>query len=272
MIQEFLTYQRDIKGLSELTIQAYKKDLEDFVRFARIRGLKWSTMTKQDVDAYHWELKGERLMKPTSINRHLCSIRALSTWAQHEGILPYNFAQYVQSERTSQPLPQGVAREKVLEYLDKPANTERAKLIHLLTALLIDTGCRLGEVISLRIEDFDARTVKVRGKGGKERIVYFTERTVKAMQPFIKCPNMPYLLPQYAQWTYREYFYDEMRTVGLHTHPHALRHTFATEMLNRGADLKVVSTLLGHSSVKTTERYARVANPTAREQYERYAH
>lgn len=265
MINEYLNYQLKRKGLSENTLTVYRKDLQKFVSWASPKGLRWSIITKHDLDAWLIELHEEGL-KPTSINRAISSVRGLFTWAHHEEILPSNPARYLQSEKMVELLPKGITTSIIDSYLESESNSHDAIIMHALAALLRDTGLRLQEAIDLKMEDFNTteHSIIVRGKGRKERKVFYTDRTIKHCIK-IAGTYAPYLLPQWEQIEYRKIMARE-----LHTHPHALRHTFATNLLNNGADIKVVSHLLGHASVKTTERYAKVSNTTAHVQYSKF--
>lgn len=271
MIQEFLNYQRDRKGLSENSLTAYKKDLQAFVRYAQPKGLRWSTITKQNIDAYLVTLKEEG-KQPATINRHLSSIRNLLTWAHHEGKINNNAAQYCQQMKKADKLPEQAPIEKIEEYLSEEPKTERSEIIHGLIALLKDTGIRIQEAINIRLSDINVeeRSIRISGKGSKERKVYFKESTIAHLAR-IANRYRTYLLPQADQRTFRLWMIAELKPYGIKTHPHALRHSFATTMLNNGADITTVSYLLGHTHVTTTQRYARISNTTARAQYERYA-
>lgn len=266
MIQEYLNYQEKRKGLSANTLTAYRKDLHKWVTWAQKNGLRWSTTTKQDLDAWLTDMH-DRSINASTINRCISSVRGLFTWAHHEGILKDNPARYLQAHRKRETLPQVVKVDDIETYLSKPCKSHDSAIGHALIALLRDTGLRLQEAIDLKLADFDTteQSITVRsGKGSKERKVFYTHRTVEHCVR-IAGRYAPYLLPRWEQRDYRQVVARE-----LGTHPHALRHTFATNLLNNGADLKVVSHLLGHASVKTTERYAKVTNTTAQNQYNKF--
>lgn len=270
MIQEFLDYQKTRRGLADNTLEAYAKDLTAFVRFAQREGLRWSTLTKQDIDRWLSELDAEGKSAST-INRHLASIRGLLTWAHHEGILETNAARFCQHKKQEERLPEQAPIEDIEKYLDMEAHTERREVIQALIRLLLDTGIRIQEAIDIRRSDFDTdeMSIRIHGKGRRERKVYYKQRTIEKL---VKIGGRygEHLLPQWTQRSYRMAMISELQPLGIRTHPHALRHTFATGMLNRGADINVVSFLLGHKSVKTTERYARVSNTTAMQQYNQF--
>ena len=267
MIKEFLDYQRNRKGLSENTLKAYEKDLQAFVNYARTKGLRWSTLKKKDIDAYLTELNDQGKTAAT-INRHLSSVRNLLSWAHHEGILDNNAAQYCEQKKNAQKLPEQAPTEELEKYLQEEPKTERAEIVHALISILKDTGIRIQEAADLKLEDFDPteKTITIHGKGNKERIVYYKAETLTHLVRIASRYGKK-LFPKVDQRTLRLWMIEELKPRGIRTHPHALRHSYATTLLNNGADIKTVSFLLGHSSVKTTERYATISNTTAKRQY-----
>lgn len=263
MKQEFLNYLENVRNYSQHTLRAYELDITDFANWANPRGLRWSTLTKQDIDNYAAELHKKGLSSSTQ-RRRITALRSLLQWAMREGKLASNPARYCQLPKAEETLPMGLEKAIIENYLNTPAMTERAKTIHALVALLYDTGIRLQEALDIRCEDVDpvAHTIRIHGKGRKERIVYFTERTIEHCAHVGNKRN-GYLIDCDNQRAIRLMMAQEIHGA----HPHAIRHTFATELLNNGASLDTISALLGHSSRKTTERYAKVSNPTVQQQY-----
>lgn len=268
MINEYLTYLKDNRNLSDNTIEGYNNDLRQFVKYAAAQGLRWSTIRKQHIEDFLAQLKRSDIA-PTSINRKLSSIRGLMTWANHNGMIPTNPSRWIRAQKTEEKLPVAANKELLERYLATSPSTYQARIVHALISLLMDTGIRIQEAIDLRIEDVNTqqRTIMIHGKGRRERIVYYTELTerhcglVGNMRPH-------YLIPISDQRTLRYMIYSELK--GANIHPHAIRHLFATNLLENGADINVISKLLGHKSVKTTERYAKVSDSTMRTQYYQY--
>lgn len=265
MINEFLNYQLKRKGLSTNTLTAYRKDLQRFVAYGKEKGLRWSTITKEDLDDYLSTMFDQGL-KPATINRSISSVRNLFTWAKISGLINENPARYLQSHKQADTLPETISPEEIDTYLDKPTTDNDSLIGKALIALLRETGIRIQEAIDIKLSDIntDEKSIIITGKGNKQRKVYYSQRTIDHCCK-IAGRFTPYLLPRFEQRDFRQIIARE-----LHTHPHALRHTFATNMLNNGADIKVVSYLLGHASVKTTERYAKVSNTTAKVQYQKF--
>lgn len=265
MIQEYLTYLEKNLNYSENTIRAYSSDLQGFVQYAKTKGWRWSTLTKQHIDQYVADL--HEIYEPKTINRRISSLRSMLQWAMRNSYLPQNPARFVQSQKLATTLPETADRESLISYLSTPTNSEQSEIIHSLIALLLDTGIRLQEAIDIKCQDINVnqRSIIIHGKGNKQRIVYFTDRTIEHN---IRTANRRkgYLLPIDNQQTLRYMMYDELRGI-THTHPHAIRHLWATDMIANGASLQAVSALMGHKSVKTTERYTHIANTWVQAQY-----
>lgn len=257
MIQEFITYQTQVRGLSPRTCQEYEKELHAFAKWARPYKLRWSTLTKQDIDK-HTASMSQAGLKPATIKKRVSAIRALYRWLEHEGRMTNNPARWCQTPRLQERLPQACDVKQIDAYLRTPAKDEKAGKMHIAVALLIETGCRLSELMNMRTHDFNKKekSIRVTGKGGKERFVYYGERSAQALNTWAKGINGPL----FAGWSGDNLRWEMYRQLGNYcprVHPHKLRHTFATAMLNNGMPLKTLSVLLGHSSVTTTEIYAK---------------
>lgn len=268
MIQDYIKYLRCNLNYSDNTTRAYRQDLTQFCQWAKPKGLRWSTIEKSDIDNWVSELHG--VYQPKSIQRKVTAIRSLMRWAHVNGLLAANPARYVQSPKQAQRLPNVADKEALERYLSNEVTSYRSAVIHALIAVLIDTGIRLQEAIDIRTVDIDAdaHSIRINGKGGKERIVYYTERMTTHC---VRTCNMRsgYLLPVADQRELRYMMYAELKGYTV-THPHAIRHLWATEMVAHGASLQAVASLMGHSSVKTTERYTHISDEWLRSQYEEY--
>lgn len=274
MIKEYLEYQRSVKGLGARTIEEYGKDLREWVSWAKGRGLTWRTTRKQDVDDWTRWMTGRGLM-PKTIKRRVSCLRCVYRWAVHEGLLELNPAQWCQTPKAKETLPEVVDVAMVDSWLlNFGGNLRRMDVEHgdirLLVAMLIETGCRISEALSMRWEDIDlsAKRVLVEGKGGRARYAYFGERVARELCGKTAKHGLVW------RWTDREAREVMYRTLGTEipgVHPHLLRHTFATMMVERGMPLKTLSVLLGHKHAATTEIYTHVAESTLGRQYQQYS-
>lgn len=262
MIQEFLKYQATNKGLSEQTLDGYAKDLMVFVRFARSRGLRWSTISASDIDEYVSEEAG-RGMKPRTIKKRVEVVRLLFSWAQHRGILVENPARYTQTPKQAEDLPKAADNDRLRKYLEREATSRESYIIHIIVALILETGMRIGEITAMRGEDIDTKNhaILVHGKGAKERYVYYGKLSEHYAEAMSHRHGRIFTQPQID---YRYMMYSEIPG----THPHAIRHAFAVEQLNKGMELKTLSTLMGHKHITTTEIYTHMQTDNVRRQYQ----
>ena len=267
MITKYINYLREVRNLSENTLKGYENDLRGFARWAKPQQLTWRTVTKQDIDRYTASRHEDA--SAASIRRAISSIRCFLRWMKSEGYLNSNAAQYCQSPKLANNLPNCASMSAMDNYLTTPADSNESRIVHAMVALMTETGIRIQEAIDLKMQDFnpEIRSIKIHGKGKKERIVYYTDNLLPYLIPVANMRN-GYVLPTDNQYQLRFQFYREMRKHGIKTNPHAIRHAWATHMLTNGADIMTVSFLMGHESVKTTERYAKVSNEMARHIYE----
>lgn len=262
MIKEFLDFQRTNKGLAEETLQGYEKELRRFVDYAKPLGLRWSTITAEDMNRYV-EAEQKRGMAPRTIKKRVEVVRLVLTYAQHHHKLTENAARYTQTPRIADSLPRPAETERLKAYLATPATTRTSMLVHAITAIIMDTGLRIGELTNIKGNDINTnkRSIRITGKGRKERIVYYSSLSAYYLDMMSQSGERK-PLPQ-TQVEYRYMMYAELPGI----HPHAIRHTFATEQLKKGMPLKTLSVLMGHKHIETTEIYTHLDDTTIQAQY-----
>ena len=264
MIQEFIKYQKQVRGLSLGTCWEYQKNLRYFTEWARPRGLRWSTIWKSDIDCWTMEMKTSGLQAAT-IKQRISTLRTFFDWLVHEGKLEMNPARYCQTPKLAEKLPKEADLSLVDEFLSQQALTAKAKAVHMLTAIIVETGCRLNEAIAIKKSDFRNGGIIIKGKGSRERMVFYGQRTINAIRAYAPAGN-----ELFAGWTDTAIRYTMYETLGRlcpRVHPHQLRHTFAMESLNAGLAINELSQLLGHKSITTTQIYARAATKTLENHY-----
>lgn len=269
MITTYLTYCEKVKNLTPRTLEEYKKDLHVFTEWLDERHATLRQVTKTTVDAYLMD-EHDRGMKPETIKKRLTAVRMFFQWASREGYMAENPAKWCQSPKNAQTLPK-VADSSALDiYLNTPILGPRSLRVHKLVSLLLDTGLRLGEAMRLTWADVDptTQTIRVTGKGRKERYVFFGHRFAKYVDPTALMSD--YVLQFDGERTLRRELSAEVGRYVPGIHPHMLRHTFATSLLNNGCPLKDCSVLMGHAHVATTERYTHVALSRIKTAYEQY--
>lgn len=273
--ETFLEHLEFERNLSPATLRAYRREVARFVDHAATVRREPSDIRAADVRDWIAELWGQHL-KPRSLERALSSIRTYFGFLVAEGIIDANPAATVPLPRTQHNQPDVVDRyaiEGLIEsFPDTPAGRRDAALVE----LLYGSGLRVGELVALDMDDvsFDDRLLRVRGKGRKERIVPFGRRAADGVRAY---------LPDRSRWRRgatgddQPLFVNQRggrlsdrsvrrildaavnRTADLHRlHPHALRHAFATHLLEAGMDLRAIQELMGHSSLATTQIYTGV--------------
>lgn len=270
MIKEYLTYIKEVRNLSDATIEGYGKDLKEFVIWAQANGLRWSTLREQDCDIWLMDMQ-RRGLKAATRNRRLSALRQLLTWAHNKGILQINAARFCQSAKKEETLRETLDIEAIDLYLANYQPSTEAFIAALLISMMLETGLRISEAINVRSEDIDPhlQRIKVTGKGRKERFVFYGERTKKMLSFFLSGVDGR-LLPEWEPQDFREIIERELYPyVGKMT-PHQLRHTFATKMLNNGMPITTLSSLLGHKKIETTQIYAKVATSTTEREYNQF--
>lgn len=266
MITEFVNYLEKNKGYSPQTCGEYRKDLELFVKWLKSHHVeKWSDVEKATVDLYVNDMAEEGL-KPATIKRRISSIRSFYQYAWVMGMQAENPAKYVSTPKLGEALPKTIDQDDLrMTILDGTININVRGLI----AFIAETGCRISEALSVTKADFnqETRSLRIWGKGKKERIVYYGDITAAYVKYVMVIGNCPIWT-----WTQRQARFLVWQALSKHSDakqlsPHAIRHSFATGLLNNGAPITTVQALLGHKSVETTQRYAKVAEATVANDY-----
>lgn len=280
LIEQFITHILSIKRYSPLTARNYRHDLEEFLRWGELSsGGDFELLQVKGEDLRRWmmTLSEEGKMKSASINRTLSSLRSFYRYLRHESLVEKNPFVGVSSMRTSRRLPKYVAEEQMVYVVERVLqDAESEDYIEARNALVVllfyASGLRLAELVGLNVGDFasDFSMLKVRGKGDKERVVPIVKRLREIIIRYISrflahkiwnSPQKPLFLSKRGERISRS---DVQRTVARllrecgvegKSSPHVLRHTFATHLLNEGADLREIQELLGHSSLRATQVY-----------------
>lgn len=283
-INKYLEYLSAVKKHSIYTINSYKIDLMELYDF----NTDYINIDENGVRNYLEYLYSKGLNR-NSIARKISSIRGLYQYLQKEGIIKVNLFKEVISPKRKEGLPKYVKQndiEKMFLCFDK--DDALGKRNALILEMLYATGVRIGELVNIKINDINLydRTIKIRGKGRKERIVIYGSFCEDALNCYLqdgrgsleKKGKSEYLFlnkngTRLSSRYIRKIIDDVVRIceIDYHISPHTLRHTFATDMLNNGADLMTVKELLGHSSINTTGIYTHVSNEQLKKVYN-FAH
>jgi integrase/recombinase XerC len=268
----YLTYERNV---SQNTVEAYRDDLESFVSFL---SNDYLTMARDQIDlrgldnlairAYLAHLARRRLAR-SSIARHLSALRSFFRYLMREGIVDANPARTVATPRREKHLPAVLQPAEASALIEQPegdaplVTRDRAFL-----ELMYASGLRISELVGIDLDDLElrARLVKVHGKGSKERIVPFGSKAEAALRAWLAVreaePDEQAVFVNYrgeriSARSVRRLFDRYARGASLKAgvSPHTMRHSFATHLLNAGADLRAIQELLGHASLSTTQKY-----------------
>jgi integrase/recombinase XerD len=284
-IRSFLSYLRVEKALSQNTIDAYRRDLEKFSQFATERGLEKAPQVKRaDVVDFLASLYLRKL-DARSVARHLVSLRQFFRFLLGEELIPEDPVVTVESPKFRKSLPQFLSVEEVDQLLAQPDVSSALGLRDkAMIELLYSAGLRVSELCSLAVDDLhvDAGSLRCIGKGNKERLVPVGKRALAVLQLYIKKARPEILGEHTSKYLFiirkgnkldRIAFWKNLalygRKAGLRKAltPHMLRHSFATHLLDRGADLRSVQMMLGHSDISTTQIYTHVVEERLKQVY-----
>lgn len=279
LISSYLSYLEIERGLSKNTIEAYQNDLFAFFDFLSIQNhdVKLEEIKRRDFSSYTKYL-AKKEFSPSSITRKIASIKGFFKYLCTNRDIKTNPASSVVSPKMPMRLPKVLSIGEINEILKDGLNDFEAAIIE----LLYSAGIRVSELVDLELKnvDLNQKMIKVFGKGSKERIVPINLKCIKVLKKYLiareltalKFDSKPYLfLSNNGKKITRQSVYKLIRRQGelinKKISPHTLRHTFATHLLENGADLRVVQELLGHSSIVTTQLYTHISKKTLREIY-----
>ena len=286
-IAGFLDYLRVEKGLAANTVEAYARDLGKFSRFLGKKGWSLENTGPVEIREFLSWLDGQKLESRT-IARQIVTLRHFYRYLRRENRIASNPTENLESPRTWKVLPKYLSQQEVEALLQQPpADTPLGMRDRAILELLYGSGLRVSELISLRVADVhpEAGYVRATGKGNKQRIVPLGKLAIAAIEQYVECSRHRLLgsrasgylivsrrggkLTRQAVWLLLSRY---GRSAGLRRRvtPHLLRHSFATHMLARGADLRSLQTMLGHSDISTTQIYTHVVTERLQEVHQRY--
>ena len=293
IVKEYLSYLESVRGCSRSTLDAYNNDLTRYANYCANRGITAEKAENYEVQSFIADLTAER-MAATSVNRCLSSIRGFYRWMMRFAKREDNPCTSLKNIKTPLKLPEVLWEEEMADFASLPETTgilwpERDKA---LIMTMYSAGLRISEIVNLSMPDishaFDE--AKIKGKGGKERYVFFSDEAKESIAEYlpqrearlktagidvrksalfinrkgkpISVPGVRWIISRYSQYS----------GLGKNVHPHALRHSFATHLVNSGCDVRIVQEMLGHSSISTTQRYTHVNIEKMKKVYAKAAH
>lgn len=270
-IDSFLTYIISEKGDSKKTFESYKTDLKEFSMF--IKKTDAHELSGDDISCFIQEQSNQGMKKNSLVRKAMC-LRHFYRYLKKEEILELSLDE-LDIPKNDSHLPTYLTEEEIKKLLSAiDAKSKKGLLDLALIVLDLSTGLRVSELVTLRLDNisFKDSYLKVFGKGNKERILPFLDETnyvltkyMEQVRELIKNPAKEFFLHPNGKKVTRQYVflivkeYAEKANLQKKISPHSLRHTYATNLLNRGADLRKVQELLGHSNIETTQIYTHVS-------------
>lgn len=280
-VEDYLLFLKTEKKLGDNTINSYMLDLEDF--FKTFNG-SIESCTKKDILAYISSING---FEVSTVNRHISSLKSFFNYLVDESIIKVSPMEEVSSLKKTKKLPKYLSISEVNKLLNIPLNSEFDYRNKAMLELMYATGLRVSELVSIEYSniDFENSIIRINGKGKKERIIPLGE----VASYYLKVYLNDYRSKLLKRNTYNQVFLNnhgkpitrqgfnyilenirELTGITKEITPHVLRHSFATHLLEGGADIRSIQEMLGHENISTTNIYTEVVNDVLRSNYEMY--
>jgi integrase/recombinase XerD len=288
MIDEYLSYLRDVRRMAPNTIESYARDLAQLAAFADSTGRAVEALDRKELEAFVRAMMTSGLA-PRSVARVVACVRGFYRFVVVERKLSVNPAEDLRSPRAWAALPKFLSLDEVDRLLAEPdATTARGLRDKALIELLYATGLRVSELISLRAGDLHMEEgyLTCVGKGDKQRMVPMGQDAAEWVRRYIREARPALIKKRQSPWLFvnarggaalsRVGFWKILKEygkrIGLHAElsPHVLRHSFATHLLERGADLRMIQVMLGHADLSTTQIYTHVLEARLKTVYDRF--
>ena len=272
LISSFLDFLYIEKGLSKNTVHSYENDINSFSKWSlKYLGQPIKKLLKADVNQYVSFLFKQGL-KSSSVNRKISTIKSFYIYLIKKKIITFSPVEDISMPKKETYLPVSMSEIEVEKLLNSPKlNIHIERRDKAMIEMLYATGMRISELVNLKLTDIDNKrlVVKVLGKGQKERLIPYGEEAADALNSYLNdreksniketfLSNRGTKITRGAFWN-RIKIYLNRENLKITISPHTLRHAFATHLLNRGADLRSVQILLGHSDLSTTQIYTHIA-------------
>jgi integrase/recombinase XerD len=281
VLKSFISYLSVERGLSRNTVDSYTLDLKGFFAFLVERGREQQQFTREDIVDYLGRLKDSG-HSTASVCRLISSVKSFSRYLIIEKIITEDPTETLRNPKQWDRLPKALSFEDIKTLLETEVKSERYIRDAAMLELMYSSGLRVSEIISIKINDlnFEAGFLRVFGKGSKERIVPMNKRAADKIKKYMLELRPSLLKGRQSPFLYltgrgtpmtRQRFWQALKRLGnlagLKITPHSIRHSFATHLLDGGADLRSVQKMLGHSDISTTQIYTKVSADRIRKVY-----
>lgn len=269
---------------SELTIEGYRQEIEKFNFFIQKNNINYKKLTNDNIRFYLKHLDNLKYSK-NSIGRNLSALRTFYKYLSEEQVINFNPFKNISNPKKNKKLPNFLNYEEINKIFESIETDSILKIRNkCIIELLYDTGIRVSELVNIKIQDidFEEKTIHIFGKGKKQRIVYFGSFLTNILDMYLNKSRNYLLNGKDNNYLILNNRGDKITTRGIELivdniveksaikhkiSPHVLRHTFASHMLNNGADIKTIQQLLGHESLSTTGIYTHITSDVLRSEY-----
>lgn len=288
-IEDFFHYIRIERGLADNTIQSYRRDLQHYEQFLTdtCKRTAWNNVTRNDMMLFLSSLREDGKSAAT-IARMISAIRALHQFLIREQVVKTDESLHISTPKKDRLLPTVLSMEEVDQLLQLEQNTPLQIRNKAMLELMYATGLRVSELVNLHIRDVHLEMGFVRciGKGNKERIIPLGDMAKKALEQYVEFSRpiltkknereMMLFVNHHGRSLSRQGFWKIIKSVATEVGlmkeitPHMLRHSFATHLLENGADLRSVQEMLGHADISTTQIYTHISKTRLKDMYEQF--
>lgn len=281
-IADYISYLKHELNLSLNTISSYKIDLMDFNKYLLKHKISFLQINREQVHDYLRYLTNKKLTNAT-ISRKISCLRSFYNFMVYKNVIEHNIFKEIKNPKIHRRLPNYLNYEEMRKILDSiDITNDEGILDKLIIELLYATGVRVSELCNIKTMDLDlkSKTIRIMGKGSKERLVFYGDYAQDILNLYLKKiyskrkRNSDYLLLNSQNLKFTIFDIEKrikkiVKNLALKNNvtPHTFRHTFATHLLNNGADIKTVQELLGHANLNTTAIYTHLSNEKLREVY-----
>lgn len=283
-IDGFLDYIKVEKNFSDYTEVNYEIDLKEYKKYLDTKRRSYLSMKYKDVLDYTKYLKETCEFTPTSINRHLSSLRSFYNYLILNNVITSNPFKLIKGQKKVLKLPNYMKYSEFEDMINSIPDDTLGIRNRCLFEMLFCSGARIGELININVSDIDFsnKQIKVLGKGNKERIIYLNEHAIDSLNDYLDNSRLILLNGRKSDRLFINHIGGDLTTRGVRdiidniikkaslnikVTPHMFRHTFATMLLNEGCSLRSVQELLGHANLSTTSIYTHVSNDRIKDVY-----
>ncbi|MBU8789781.1 site-specific tyrosine recombinase XerD [Oceanobacillus caeni] len=287
-LEDYFHFLQIERGLSENTLKSYRRDLKDYTNFLvkKLEVKSWNSVTRIEIIHFLYALK-DGGKSTSTISRHISSIRSFHQFLVREKVVNQDVSLHIETPKKERKLPDVLSQTEVEQLLSIETKSPLAYRNKAMLELMYATGLRVTELVTLKVSDLHLTMgfVQCFGKGSKERIVPIGEVAIHAIEQYLQHgrgkllkhnTNPTLFLNQHGRPLTRQGFWKILKKIALEVGiskeitPHTLRHSFATHLLENGADLRIVQEMLGHEDISTTQIYTHVSKTRLKDMYKTY--